>query len=112
MSPRWETPDAAIREVRERPFLRARAIDYASPRTGTAESAAEVVHAHTQVWAVLGEYSEEEQAILEGYAFGLSYRAMARKLRCSDWKVRQIHKACWPEVRDRLVSLGLVAEGG
>lgn len=109
MSHRWSTPDAAIREVYERPIQRARAIDHAAPRTGSPESAAEALHAQTQVLAVLAQYSREERAVLVGWAFGMSYRSMARAMGCSDWRVRQMHKRVWSQVRDRLVSLGLVA---
>lgn len=109
-APRWHTPDAAIRETYERPALRARAIDYEAPRTGTPESAQAAIEAQTQVLAILAQYTEEERQVVIRYAFGMSYRAIGKAMGFSDWKARQIHRTIWGPVRDRMVDLGLVED--
>lgn len=107
IAPRWSTPDAAIREVIERPPLRMRSPSLDGIRA-TPESREEAMHAHTKVHAVLGQLSAEEREVLVRYAFRQSYRQIAEAMGFSDWKARQIHKRCWEPFKERLTKLGLV----
>lgn len=110
MRPRWQTPEAALRDALRSP-LRARSTDHARPRTGSAHAAEEAMEAYTQVWAILAQYTDEERGVMLAHAAGLSRRATAKQMRCSEWRVRRIMESCWGPVCDRLVSLGLVSEG-
>lgn len=105
---RWQTPDAALRDMVLSPPQRARGIDPAAPRTGSPESAKAAEHAYTLVVCALQGLSEQEQEILIAYALGLSYRRIAAHLHRSDWWVRQTHRRAWEVFRARLAAYDLI----
>ena len=105
---RWQTPDAALRDMVLSPPQRARGIDPAAPRTGSPEAAKAAEHAYTLVVCALQGLSEQEQEILIAYALGLSYRRIAAHLHRSDWWVRQTHRRAWETFRDRLAAYDLI----
>lgn len=107
--PRWETPDAALREALMYSPLRGRGIDYARVPT-TDDGAAVALDAVSRVLAVLGRFSEREQQVLIGYAMFLSYRQMAKTMGISDRTVRRLHAPAWEAFRDRLIDLGLIQQ--
>lgn len=105
--PRWQTPDAAIREAVMLSPLRGRGIDYARVPT-TSEAIQGVHHDHSQVLAAFGKFEEREQQVLVGWALGLSYRRMAALMQLSDRTVRRLHRPAWERMRKRLQELDLI----
>lgn len=110
----WAGVDAAIRwAVSDSTSPQAmRGIDPAALQSGGGGSDfAEVAADRAQIQAAIGKLDVEAQAIVVGYAFFLSYRDLADRLREAGIHLRMasimaVHRAARERIRARLAELG------